>query len=76
MVYVLSLHSLLNDSYFAAYQDAPDTDIGLHFNYMISKTMRLSVMGNWEGSYLLRDTKVSDTTREIRNVSFNLNFSF
>lgn len=73
---VLSLHSLLNDSYFSAYGDAADTDIGLHFNYMISKTLRVSVMGNWEGSYLLRDTKTTDMTRDLRNVSFNLNFSF
>jgi cell wall-associated NlpC family hydrolase len=73
---VLSLHSLLNDSFFTAYEDAADTDIGLNFNYMLSKTMRFSVMGNWEGAYLLRDTRVADTTRDIRNVSFNLNFSF
>ncbi|MFH0729898.1 MAG: C40 family peptidase [Pseudomonadota bacterium] len=73
---VLSLHSLLNDSYFTAYEDATDTDIGLHFNYMISKTMHFSVMGSWEGSYLLRDTKTTDTTRDLRNLSFNLNFSF
>lgn len=73
---VLSLHSLLNDSYFTVYEDATDTDIGLHFNYMISKTMHLSVMGNWEGSYLLRDSSVTDMTRDVRNLSFNLNFSF
>lgn len=73
---VLSLHSLLNDSYFAAYEEATDTDIGLHFNYMISKTMRFSVMGNWEGSYLLRETKTTDVARDLRNVSFNLNVSF
>jgi cell wall-associated NlpC family hydrolase len=73
---VLSLHSLLNDSYFTAYEDAANTDIGLHFNYMISKTMRFSVMGNWEGSYLMRDTKTTDVARDLRNVSFNLNVSF
>jgi hypothetical protein len=73
---VLSLHSLLNDSYFTAYEDTANTDIGLHFNYMISKTMHLSLMGNWEGSYLLRDSRATDTVRDIRNVSFNLNFSF
>jgi hypothetical protein len=73
---VLSLHSLLNDSFFTTYEDAADTDIGLHFNFMLSKTMRFSVMGNWEGAYLLRDTRVADTTGDVRNVSFNLNFSF
>lgn len=73
---VLSLHSLLNDNYYAAYQNAPDTDIGLHFNYMISKTARLSIMGSWEGSYLMRDAASSDETRNNQNVSFNMNFSF
>jgi hypothetical protein len=73
---VLSLHSLLNDSYFTAYEDAADTDIGLHFNYMMSKTVHFSVMGNWEGAYLLRDARAADMSRDVRNVSFNLNFSF
>lgn len=76
---VLSLHSLSNDRFFDAYEDVPDTDIGLHFNYMISETMRLSVMGNWEKSFLFGgDDKSTDmiTRREFRDVSFNLNASF
>jgi lipoprotein Spr len=77
---VFSMHSLLNDSFFATYEETPDTDIGLHFNYMISETMRFSVMGNWERSLLLRDARAADMAvsnrKDFRNVSFNINASF
>jgi hypothetical protein len=71
---VFSMQSLLNDSYYAAYEDATDTDIGLHFNYWISNTMRFSVMGNWEGSYLMENAQPDALARDI--LSFNLDFCF
>ncbi|MFH1153662.1 MAG: C40 family peptidase [Pseudomonadota bacterium] len=72
---VLSFHSLYNDRY-ATTEDTGDTDFGLHFNYAVSKTMRFSVMGTWEGSYLLKYAKEAEETRDFRNVSFNLEFLF
>jgi hypothetical protein len=71
---VFSMQSLLNESYFTAYQDAKDTDIGLHFNYWVSDTMRFSVMGNWEGSYLTQDAQPDALARDI--LTFNLDFHF
>ena len=70
----LSVRSLLNDSYYAAYENAADTNMGLHFNYRVSDTMGFSVMGNWEGTYLMRETAGADDL--LRDVSFNMNFSF
>jgi hypothetical protein len=72
----LSVRSLLNESYYAAYENAPDTNMGLYFNYRVSDTMGLSVMGNWEGAYLMRETGADDLLRDVRDVSVNLNFSF
>ena len=69
-----SMQSLLNDSYFTTYADATDTDIGLHFNYWISNSMRFSIMGNWEGSYLMENAQPDALARDI--LSFNLDFSF
>lgn len=73
---ILSVRSLLNDSYFAVYENAPDTNMGFHFNYQVSNTMGLSVRGNWEGSSLTRNTGTDSLSQEVRDVSFNLNFSF
>ena len=77
---VFSMHSLMNDNFFATYEDTPDTDFGLHFNYMVSETMRFSVMGNWERSFLLKDSRAADIAtndrKNFRNVSFNINASF
>ena len=73
---IFSVRSMLNDSYFAAFENMPDTNLGLHFNYQISETMGLTVMSNWEGSYLMRETGTDDLFRDVRDVSFNLNFSF
>lgn len=72
--FVFSMQSLLNESYYSAYGDAMDTDVGLHFNYWVSETLRLSVTGNWEGSYLMRDTENGDLTQD--HMSFNLDLSF
>jgi hypothetical protein len=71
---VFSMQSLLNDSYFAAYDDATDTDIGLHFNYWVSNTLRVSVMGNWEGSYLMQNAQADNLARDL--LTLNLDFSF
>jgi cell wall-associated NlpC family hydrolase len=72
----LSYHSLDNSSYFASFDRTSDTDIGLRFNYDISRTMRFSVMGTWDGDNLLDDTENAVQEHDFRNLSFNLQFSF
>ena len=73
---ILSVRSMLNDSYFTVYENSPDTNMGLYFNYRISETMGFSVMGNWESAYLMQEASMEDMLRDVRDVSFNLNFSF
>jgi hypothetical protein len=71
---VLSLHSLLNENYFNTDENDTDTDIGLHFNYWVSNSMRFSITGNWEGSYLLKDREIDKLTHDL--LSFNMFLTF
>ncbi len=72
--FVLSLHSLLSENYEEAEKEDGDTDIGLHINYRVSNSMRFSITGNWEGSYLLRDKEIASLTHDL--LYFNMFLTF
>jgi cell wall-associated NlpC family hydrolase len=72
----LSYRSLLNDEFFTAYQDVPNSDIGVNINYRISDVMHFSVLGNMEGYGPRRDSQMDAQPWNVRTVSFNLNLAF
>jgi cell wall-associated NlpC family hydrolase len=72
----LTYRSLLNDGFFTAYQDVPNSDFGVNINYRVSNVMHFSVLGNVEGYGPRRDSQMEAQPWNVRNVSFNLNLAF
>ena len=72
----LAVRSLWNDSSVDALPTWVDTDMGVRLNYNFSKRMGVSLSGTWEHSPLFEDSSSSIFSHDLKDLMFNLNFSF